>query len=422
MRRSIRALCVLGFVGVVAAGLAGQAVAPAAAAPLAAVTWPSITLTSVVSGLSAPVHITHAGDGSGRIFIVERAGLIRIASGGTLLPTPFLDISGVVRDAGSEEGLLSVAFPPDYAAKGYFYVYYTDDRVANRGNNVVSRFHLGPDANTADPASEETILLIPHPTNENHNGGQLAFGPEGYLYIGTGDGGSGGDPGNNAQNTLSLLGKILRIDVGDVPRAPPAPLGPYVLYVPAVFKGGPLPYTIPTSNPFFDNPAYRGEIWALGLRNPWRFSFDRATGDLYLGDVGQSAREEVDYQSAASAGGENYGWRCKEGTLDYNFTGNCSSLTLVAPVAEYGHASGNCSISGGFVYRGPGNPLMQGVYFYTDYCSGRIWGLQRDGAPWVSSLLLDSPYTVSTFGEDEAGSLYLASYGTGVVYQVNQVP
>jgi glucose/arabinose dehydrogenase len=379
-------------------------------------------LTSALTGLAQPVHITHAGDGSGRIFIVERAGRIRIASGGTVLPAPFLDISGAVRDAGSEQGLLSVAFPPDYAAKGYFYVYYTDDRAANRGNNVLSRFHLGADANTADPASEETILTFPHPTYDNHNGGQLAFGPEGYLYIGTGDGGSGGEPGNNAQNTLSLLGKILRIDVGDVPRAPPPALGPFVLYLPAVFAGVPVPYTIPVSNPFLGNPAYRGEIWALGLRNPWRFSFDRATGDLYIGDVGQSAREEVDLQPAASAGGENYGWRCKEGSLSYNFGGNCPNLTLVAPVAGYDHSSGNCSISGGYVYRGPGNLLMQGVYFYADYCSGRIWGLQPDGAAWVTSLLLDSPYNLSSFGEDEAGNLYLASYSTGAIYQVNQAP
>ncbi len=189
-----------------------------------------------------------------------------------------------------------------------------------------------------------------------------------------------------------------------------------------MFNGNSGPYTIPASNPFFDNPAYRGEIWALGLRNPWRFAFDRATGDLYIGDVGQSLREEVDYQPAASTGGQNYGWRCKEGSLNYNFSGTCASLTLVPQVAEYDHGSGNCSISGGFVYRGPGNPLMQGVYFYADYCTGRIWGLQRDGAPWVTSMLLDSPYNVSTFGEDEAGNLYLASYSTGVIYQVNQAP
>ncbi len=394
---------------------------PAQAAPSPAVTWPSIALTSVASGLSAPVHITHAGDGSGRLFIVERAGRIRILSGGTLLAAPFLDISAVVRDAGSEQGLLSLAFPPDYASKGYFYVYYTDDRAANRGNNVVSRFYLGADANTADPASEQILLTIPHPTYDNHNGGQLAFGPEGYLYVGTGDGGSGGDPGNNAQNTLSLLGKILRIDVGDRPQAPPPALGAFVLYIPAVFKGDPAPYAIPGSNPFFDNPAYRGEIWTLGLRNPWRFSFDRGTGDLYIGDVGQSSREEVDHQPAASGGGENYGWRCKEGSLNYNFTGNCSSLTLVAPVAEYDHLLG-CSITGGFVYRGPGNAAMQGIYFYSDYCSGRIWGLQRDGPTWATSMLLDSPYSVSTFGEDQTGNLYVASYGTGVIYRVEQAP
>ncbi len=396
-------------------------VQPAEASTLRAVTWPVITLTSVATGLSMPVHLTHAGDGSGRIFIVERAGRIRILSGGSILAAPFLDISSVVRDTGSEQGLLSVAFPPDYATKGYFYVYYTDDRATNRGNNVVSRFHLGADANTADPTSEEPILTFLHPTYDNHNGGQLAFGPDGYLYIGTGDGGSGGDPGNNAQNTLSLLGKILRLDVGDRPRAPIPSPGPFVLYLPMVFNSNSAPYVIPPSNPFFDNPAYRGEIWALGLRNPWRFSFDRATGDLVIADVGQSSREEVDYQPAASGGGENYGWRCKEGSLNYNFSGNCSSLTLVAPVAEYDHTLG-CSITGGFVYRGPGNPLMQGVYFYSDYCSGRVWGLQRDGATWVTSILLDSPYSVSTFGEDEAGNLYLASYGTGEIYKVNQAP
>ena len=331
---------------VLIAGRHSNDVTPAAAELARVVTWPAITLTSFVGGLSLPVHITHAGDGSGRLFVVERAGRIRIASGGSLLPTPFLDITSIVRDNGGEEGLLSLAFPPDYATKGYFYVYYTDDRVANRGNNVVSRFHLGANANTANPASEEIILPIPHPTEANHNGGQLAFGPDGDLYIGTGDGGGGGDPGNNAQNTLSLLGKILRIDVGDRPRPPIPSPGPYVLYIPTVFNSNSAPYTVPPSNPFFDNPAYRGEIWALGLRNPWRFSFDRTTGDLFIGDVGQDWREEVDHQSAASAGGDNYGWRCKEGTLDFNFSDNCSSLTLVAPVAEYDHSL-CCSVTGG---------------------------------------------------------------------------
>jgi len=416
--RALRGLAALALVAVV---LTSVLILPAQAAPAMAVTWPSITLTSIATGLSQPLHITHAGDGSGRIFIVERAGRIRILSGGTVLPAPFLDISAVVRDAGGEQGLLSLAFPPDYASKGYFYVYYTDDRAANRGNNVVSRFHVGADANIADPASEEILLTIPHLTYDNHNGGQLAFGPEGYLYIGTGDGGSGGDPGNNAQNTLSLLGKILRIDVGDRPHTPPPALGAFVLYIPTVFKGNPAPYTIPGSNPFFDNPAYRGEVWALGLRNPWRFSFDRSTGDLYIGDVGQSSREEVNYQPAASPGGENCGWRCKEGSLNYNFSGNCPSLALVAPVAEYDHTLG-CSITGGFVYRGPGNAAMQGIYFYSDYCSGRIWGMRRDGATWATSMLLDSPYSVSTFGEDEAGNLYFASYGTGEIFQVNQAP
>jgi glucose/arabinose dehydrogenase len=391
---------------------------PARASPLRAVTWPTITLTSVVAGLSAPVHITHAGDGSGRIFITERAGRIRILGGGSILAAPFLDITSVVRDTGSEQGLLSVAFPPDYASKGYFYVYYTDDRVANRGNNVVSRFHLGADATPPIPQRRDAAHDSTPDLRQSQRraiglrpGGLSLYRHRRWRQQRSGQ--------QRAEHALAP-GQILRIDVGDRAHAP-IPSGAFVLYIPAVFNSSSGPYAIPPSNPFFDNPAYRGEIWALGLRNPWRFSFDRATGDLYIADVGQSSREEVDYQPAASGGGENYGWRCKEGSLNYNFSGTCSSLTLVAPVAEYDHTLG-CSISGGFVFRGPGNAAMQGIYFYSDYCSGRIWGLQRDGGTWVTAMLLDSPYSVSTFGEDQAGHLYMASYGTGVIYQVNQVP
>jgi len=396
------AVC-LGLIGLFG-GRPGAAGRPAAAATAASVVWPQLLLTPVTSGLSLPVHITHAGDGSGRLFIVERAGRIRIFRNGTLLSTPFLDIATAVRDTGSEEGLLSVAFPPGYGvspSQNHFYVYY----VNNSSDLVIARYQVSAgNADVADDTTEQIVLTVSHPGQSNHNGGQLAFGPnDGYLYLGTGDGGGGGDVPNNAQTTNVLLGKLLRIDVE---------------------TGTPTTYTIPATNPFTQTVGYRPEIWALGLRNPWRFSFDRQTRDLYVGDVGQDTQEEVDYQPAASAGGENYGWRCKEGTLDYNFSGNCSSLTLEPPVAEYDHGPGDsigCSITGGFVYRGSTYGLMQGMYFYADYCTGRIWGLKNDGAGWQTQELKDTPYNISTFGEDEVGNLYLASYGSGQIYAMSDL-
>jgi glucose/arabinose dehydrogenase len=349
--------------------------------------WPQISLVKRFSGLSQPVHITHAGDGSGWIFIVEQAGRIRVASGGALRSTPFLDIGSRISCCG-EQGLLSVAFPPGFGSKRYFYVDYTD----TTGNTVISRFRLGADPDVADPSSEQIVLTIQQPY-ANHNGGQLAFGPDGYLYVGMGDGGSGGDPQNNGQNPASLLGKILRIDV----------------------ESGASPYAVPASNPFVAPAGYRPEIWALGLRNPWRFSFDRRTGDLYIADVGQNLYEEVDFQPVGDPGGENYGWRIMEGAHCYN-PNPCDRTGLVQPVFEYDHSQG-CSVTGGFVYRGALYPRMQGVYFFSDYCSRRIWGLRREGSSWQSTLLLTSPYAVTTFGEDEAGSLYLADYSRGDVYQ-----
>ena len=350
--------------------------------------WPQITLVKRFSGLTQPVHITNAGDGSGRIFIVEQVGRIRVASGGTLRRAPLLDIGSRISCCG-ERGLLSVAFPPGFGSKRTFYVDYTD----SAGNTVVSRFRLSADPDVADPASEQILLTIEQPY-ANHNGGQLAFGPDGYLYVGMGDGGSGGDPQNNAQSPLSLLGKILRIDV----------------------ESGAPTYAVPASNPFVATAGYRPEIWALGLRNPWRFSFDRRTGDLYVADVGQNRYEEVDFQPAGDPGGENYGWRVMEGAHCYN-PDPCSQSGLAQPVFEYDHSQG-CSVTGGFVYRGTIYPRMQGIYFFSDYCSGRIWGLRRDGSSWQSTLLLTSSYTVTTFGEDEAGSVYLADYGRGDVYQL----
>ncbi len=356
-----------------------------------AVSWPTISLVSPISGFSQPVHITHAGDGTGRLFVVEQAGRIRLVKNGTLQATPFLDIHTRVGCCG-EQGLLSVAFPPGFAASGRFYVDYTN----TAGNTVIARYRVTGNPDVADPASEQIVLPIAQPY-ANHNGGQLAFGPnDGHLYIGMGDGGSGGDPDNRAQNPADLLGKILRIDVE---------------------TGSPATYTVPASNPFVGAAGYRPEIWALGLRNPWRFSFDRANGDLYIADVGQSSREEVDYQPASSGGGQNYGWRIMEGFLCFN-PNPCSSAGLTLPVVDYPHASGDCSITGGFVYRGPDYPGMQGLYFYGDYCTGRIWGLQFSGGSWQSLELLDTTANISSFGEDQDGNLYVADLAAGTVSRI----
>jgi uncharacterized protein (TIGR03437 family) len=350
--------------------------------------WPQLRFIKALSGLTLPVYATHAGDGSGRLFIVEQGGRIRIAKDGALLSQPFLDIQSRVSCCG-ERGLLSVAFPPGYSSKGHFYVNYTN----TAGNTVVARYRITSNPDVADPASETILLTINQPYS-NHNGGQLAFGPrDGYLYIGMGDGGSGGDPQNNAQTRSALLGKMLRIDV----------------------ESGAAPYAIPPSNPFLNDAAYRQEIWATGVRNPWRFSFDRETGDLYIADVGQDKYEEVDFQPAASVGGENYGWNVTEGLHCYLQT-TCSTTGFTPPVAEYDHASGGCSVSGGFVYRGTRWPAAKGIYFYGDYCNGKVWGLRRAASQWQSNLLSTTGYSISSFGEDQDGELYVANYATGDIY------
>jgi len=258
------------------------------------------------------VQVTNARDGSGNLYVVEQGGRIRLVKKGTLQAASFLDVSGRVL-SGGEQGLLGLVFPPGYATKRYFYVNYT--RTPD-GSTVIARYRVTVDPDVADPASEEILLVIPQPF-ANHNGGQIAFGPDGFFYIGMGDGGSGGDPDNNAQNPASLLGKMLRIDV----------------------ESGPFPYAIPPSNPFVQAAGFRGEIWALGLRNPWRFSFDRQTGDLYVGDVGQGSFEEVDFQPAGSPGGENYGWRIMEGAHCFGDPA-CSQVGLALPVAEYDQGQG----------------------------------------------------------------------------------
>ena len=347
----------------------------------------TISLSKVSGGFNRPVTITNAGDGSGRLFVVEQAGSIRIIQNGAVLAAPFLNISSLVKSTGSEQGLLGLAFPPDFATRRSFYVNFTN-RVAV-GNTVIARFNLSQDPNLADPASFQQLLTIVQPF-ANHNGGQLAFGADNFLYIGTGDGGSGGDPLGNGQNTSSLLGKLLRIDVLTNPT---------------------VPYVIPPDN------AFNNEIWAYGLRNPWRFSFDRLTKDLYLADVGQDQAEEIDFQAAGTGGGANYGWNLMEGSRCFK-TANCSSSGFVLPATEYLHGNGDCSITGGYVYRGS-NTALQGIYIYGDFCSGRIWGLRHNGFTWEDKLLLDTDFSISTFGEDEAGELYLADYSSGDIYRIS---
>lgn len=360
----------------------------------ATVDWPQLDLVVRSGGLDQPIYVTHAGDGSGRLFVVERAGRIQVVEDNTVHTSPFLDITDRVGCCQGEQGLFSVAFPPDYADTGYFYVDYTD----TSGDTVVARYAVSADPNVADPASEEVVLSINQP-HAYHNDGQLAFGPQdGYLYIATGDGGGSGDPWNNAQDPHSLLGKLLRIDVG----------------------AGTISYTIPASNPYTQTTGYRDEIWALGLRNPWHFSFDRNTGDLYIGDVGGSAYEEVNFQPASSAGGENYGWPIMEGMDCYPNT-TCDRTGLALPVTQYDHSMG-CAITGGFVYRGERYPRMDGIYFYGDWCSGRIWGLQRDGDDWRTELLYDTSLGITSFGEDEAGNLYVADYYGGTIYEIVDHP
>lgn len=350
---------------------------------------PVIAFEPVVSGVTRPVAIAHAGDA--RLFITLQDGRIVIWDGTRLLPEPFLDIRARVT-SGGERGLLSVAFHPRYRENGFFFVNYTD----LGGDTVVARFKVSAaDPNRADPASFRQILFVDQPF-ANHNGGQLQFGPDGFLYIGMGDGGSGGDPGNRAQNLNDLLGKMLRIDIDAEP------------------------YAIPPSNPFAGQPGRRGEIWASGLRNPWRFSFDRVNGDLWIADVGQGQWEEIDFQPYTSIGGENYGWRRMEGTHCFNPAANCNDGSLVLPVIEYGHTGGACSVTGGSVYRGVRSPRLRGTYIYGDYCNGVIWGSVRNSASGAiaTRVLADTSFTISAFGEDALGEIYVADHNGNAVHRI----
>ncbi len=370
---------------------------------------PSIMLTPLPGSLSSPVQVTNAHDGTNRLFVVEQTGTIRIYENGSLLATPFLDISSLITCCG-EQGLLSVAFHPNYASNGSFYVYYINN-IASPGDVTIARYSVSSgDPNVADPNSALIVLVVPHPTNSNHNGGQLFFGPtDGYLYIGTGDGGSGGDPPNNAQNLQVLLGKILRIDINGGGHMP---CGQSTL----------MPYLIPASNPFAGSVPGCDEIWAYGMRNPWRFSFDRATTDLLIGDVGQNLYEEVDFQPASSTGGENYGWRLMEGFHCYNPSSNCNDGTLTLPILEHTHSAGWCAIIGGYRYRGTAIPGLVGTYVYSDNCLGDIYGATQAGdGSWSTALVKSTTYSVSGFGEDEAGEVYVCDLG-GKIYRIDPSP
>ncbi len=349
-----------------------------------------VALQPIATGLTQPLALTHAGDT--RLFITQQTGVIVIYDALGLRATPFLDIRSLVLDDGNERGMLSVAFHPLYRDNGLFFVYYT----GKDGNNNIARYKVSSsDPDRADASSGTILLTIAHPNFANHNGGQLQFGPDGYLYIGTGDGGSGGDPNNRGQDRTQLLGKILRIDVDH----------------------GSL-YAIPPTNPYFGFNSARNEIWAYGLRNPWRFSFDRATGDLWIADVGQDAYEEVDFQPATSIGGEDYGWRKMEGFHCFNPSTNCGDPNFTMPVLEYSHANGACSITGGYRYRGTQIPSLRGAYIYGDYCIGTIWSATQTGASWTSKTLLTSTLRISSFGEDVSGELYVLDVVKGIVYRI----
>jgi glucose/arabinose dehydrogenase len=359
------------------------------AAPTAGAAAGAIQLEEFAKDLKSPVFLTYAPDQSGRLFVVEKRGTIAILRDGARDATPFLDIADMITASGSEQGLLGLAFHPDYAKNGRFFVYYT----ASNGDNTLARYQVSSNPDVADPASGVVLFAVEDPA-PNHNGGMLAFGPDGFLYAGLGDGGSGGDPWGNGQNRSALLGKLLRLDVG-----------------------GDEPYTIPADNPWAKGTDQaRPEIWAYGLRNPWRFSFDRATGDLYIGDVGQNAYEEIDFQPAGSAGGQNYGWNTREAAHCFRAT-ECSAADMIDPIGEYAHDEG-CSVTGGYVYRGAASPSLQGQYIFGDYCSGRIWSLSRDAAgKWQQRKLLDSGLSISSFAEDAAGELYVIDLG-GTLYRV----
>ena len=351
-------------------------------------------LVRIAQGLSSPLFLTCAPGDPTRLFVVEKTGRIRIIHNGALLQTAFLDLTDSV-STGSEQGLLGLAFSPDYATSGRFYVSYTSPRGSEPGGtSAVDRYVVSSKPDLANPGSGQRLLTVNQPYS-NHNGGMIAFGPDGYLYFGLGDGGSGGDPDGTGQNRGDLLGSLLRLDVS-----------------------GPGGYLVPPTNPYAGSTVNRPELWNYGLRNPWRFSFDRQTGDLYIADVGQNAHEEIDVQPAASQGGENYGWNTMEGLSCYAAS-SCNQTGLTLPVIDYDHSEG-CSVTGGYVYRGTALPSLRGRYFYADYCGGWIRSFRYQGGQATdpqSHAGLATGGSVTSFGEDAAGELYVLTQG-GTIFRI----
>ncbi len=357
---------------------------------------PNISIQTFGSTFNNPVSIKHANDS--KLFVVERSGYIQILNDdGTTNTTPFLDIDTKVSNSGNERGLLGLAFHPNYPTTPYFYVNYID----NSGNTVIARYTITNET-TADSSSELILLNITQ-TDENHNGGELQFGPDGYLYIASGDGGGSGDPFDDGQDLNVLLGKILRIDVDNTSNG--------------------NNYAIPSNNPFLNDGDANTlpEIWFYGLRNPWKFSFDRDNGDIWIADVGQSSWEEINRIPASSSGGENFGWKCYEGNATFNTTGCPSMNTLTFPVAEYARGGNpfKCSVTGGYRYRGSMYPNFVGLYFFADYCSGEIGYLKENGANWDMTLTAPpSGSGWSCFGEDINGELYIVGLSSGQIYKI----
>jgi hypothetical protein len=384
--------------------------------------------------LSAPVAIADAGDGSGRLFIVEQGGVIRIWQNGALLPTPFLTIPASALSCCGERGLLGLAFHPNFANNGYFFVNYTEPLPEPNPPGcpagafcdqatVIARFRVqsfvnppSGNPNVADFSSEVRLLRFVQ-TYANHNGGDLHFGADDYLYIATGDGGSGGDPHNDGQNISSLLGKILRIDVDTTP--PPGH---------GLCGLGPQAYAAAPGNPYLGAQVQGcDEVWHVGLRNPFRFSFDRSNGDIFIGDVGQSNREEIDFRAFGATGVANWGWRCYEGNAAHNLGGCGPAGSYLFPIHDYEHLMPpnnphRCSVTGGYRYRGSVYPALAGIYLFGDYCTGEIWSLtQGGGGAWtVQGPLLDNSFSISSFGEDASGELYVVGYSNGIIYRIQE--
>lgn len=355
--------------------------------PTAKLNSPKVELTAFASGLPDTTSIV-SRSGDDRLFVLSRSGVVRVVGAdGQVAEKPFLDISGKVLASG-EMGLLGLAFSPDFQDNRYFFINYVD----KQQNTVIARYQAS-NANEADPASEQKVLTLAQPYT-NHNGGELVFGPDNYLYAALGDGGSGGDPEDRAQNLNTLLGKILRLDVSE------------------------LPYKIPPSNPFLNQTGKKPEIWSWGHRNPWRFSFDRQTKEMFIADVGQGDIEEINLEPAGHKGGLNYGWRCYEGSRDFNLEGCGERSQYVFPILEYDHSENRCSVTGGYVYRGQKYPALIGKYFYGDFCGGQIYYAEKTGGSWQAVLASSSNYQISTFGQDSAGELYLADFASGNIYQL----